>query len=70
MDFMQVHLEGISGCPDPLAVGFLSVTGIRGSLGPMEIHKVTSYVILTTFEDLGTNKAEVSTRSGSGIFSK
>ena len=76
MIFTQVHLEGISGLPDPLAFWLFSVTGIGGSLRPMEIHKMTSYVIhtilttLTTFDDLGANNAPVSTRCWPGIFNK
>ena len=70
MIFTQMHLEAISGREDPLAIWPFSITNIGGSLGPMEIHIVTSYVIPTTLEDLGTDNAQVSTRSGPGIFSK
>jgi len=68
--FAHVHFEGVSGCPKSLTARLLSITSIGGSLSPMKIHIVTSYVIVSTFEDLATNKAQVSTSNGLGICSK
>ena len=68
---MQVRIEVISRCEHPLASWLFSGTGIGGSLRPMEIHKVTSNVTLTTLVNPGTKNAEVSSASGcwTGIFS-
>ena len=63
-----MHFEVIPGCEDPLAIWEMSVTNVGWGIGPVEIHVVRPYVVLTTLEDLGTDTAQESSSNGLDMF--